>query len=78
VGGATIFPPDRVTIVGVPDATPDSFSDGGRYAGEGGARGEPATMHEQRADAVRVHDVAGARRAAAVALALRRARGGGS
>ena len=28
---ATIFPPDRVTIVGVLNATPDSFSDGGEY-----------------------------------------------
>jgi dihydropteroate synthase len=28
---ATIFPPDRVTIVGVLNATPDSFSDGGRF-----------------------------------------------
>ena len=27
---APIFPPDRVTIVGVVNATPDSFSDGGR------------------------------------------------
>jgi dihydropteroate synthase len=26
-----IFPPDRVTIVGVVNATPDSFSDGGRF-----------------------------------------------
>ena len=25
-----IFPPGRVTIVGVVNATPDSFSDGGR------------------------------------------------
>jgi dihydropteroate synthase len=28
---APIFPPDRVTIVGVLNATPDSFSDGGRF-----------------------------------------------
>ena len=32
----TIFPPDRVTIVGVLNTTPDSFSDGGRFVrGEG-------------------------------------------
>jgi dihydropteroate synthase len=28
---APIFPPDRVTVVGVLNATPDSFSDGGRF-----------------------------------------------
>jgi dihydropteroate synthase len=28
---ATIFPPHRVTVVGVLNATPDSFSDGGRF-----------------------------------------------
>ena len=27
----TIFPPERVTIVGILNATPDSFSDGGRF-----------------------------------------------
>jgi dihydropteroate synthase len=27
-----LFPPDRVTLVGVLNATPDSFSDGGRFA----------------------------------------------
>ena len=26
-----VFPPDRVTVVGVLNATPDSFSDGGRF-----------------------------------------------
>ncbi|MGH7286760.1 MAG: dihydropteroate synthase, partial [Myxococcota bacterium] len=31
-----IFPPDRVTIVGVVNATPDSFSDGGRFTREAG------------------------------------------
>ena len=30
MGTAPIFPPDRVTIVGVVNLTPDSFSDGGR------------------------------------------------
>lgn len=33
----TIFPPDRVTVVAVLNATPDSFSDGGRFVvGEAG------------------------------------------
>jgi dihydropteroate synthase len=31
MGRTTIFPQDRVTIVGVLNLTPDSFSDGGRY-----------------------------------------------
>ena len=30
-----ILPRDRVTIVGILNATPDSFSDGGRFVGEG-------------------------------------------
>jgi len=33
----TIFPPDRVTIVGVLNVTPDSFSDGGRFLRAAGA-----------------------------------------
>jgi dihydropteroate synthase len=33
---STIFPPDRVTLVGILNVTPDSFSDGGRFvAGDG-------------------------------------------
>jgi dihydropteroate synthase len=28
-----MFPSDRVTVVGVLNATPDSFSDGGRFVG---------------------------------------------
>ena len=32
---ATIFPPQRVTIVGVLNLTPDSFSDGGRFVRAG-------------------------------------------
>ncbi|HJO22462.1 MAG: dihydropteroate synthase [Myxococcota bacterium] len=32
----TIFPRDRVTIVAVLNATPDSFSDGGRFVTQGG------------------------------------------
>ena len=31
MAGATVFPSDRVTIVGVLNLTPDSFSDGGRF-----------------------------------------------
>ncbi len=31
MSSATILPPQRVTIVGVLNATPDSFSDGGRF-----------------------------------------------
>ncbi len=39
----TIFPPDRVTIVAVLNATPDSFSDGGRFVtGESGVNVEAA------------------------------------
>jgi len=34
---ATIFPPHRVTVVGILNATPDSFSDGGRFV-EGASR----------------------------------------
>jgi dihydropteroate synthase len=33
---STIFPPHRVTIVGVLNLTPDSFSDGGRFVGPTG------------------------------------------
>jgi dihydropteroate synthase len=37
VTNESVFPPDRVTIVGVLNVTPDSFSDGGRLlAGDGG------------------------------------------
>jgi dihydropteroate synthase len=34
---ATIFPPHRVTVVGILNVTPDSFSDGGRFV-EGASR----------------------------------------
>lgn len=36
---STILPPDRVTIVGVLNLTPDSFSDGGRFVGGAGGEG---------------------------------------
>ncbi len=32
---ARVFPPDRVTVVGVLNVTPDSFSDGGRFTRAG-------------------------------------------
>jgi dihydropteroate synthase len=34
---SAIFPRERVTVVGVLNTTPDSFSDGGRLVGDGGA-----------------------------------------
>ena len=34
---ASVFPPDRVTVMGVVNLTPDSFSDGGRLVRSGGA-----------------------------------------
>jgi dihydropteroate synthase len=37
VTASAIFPRERVTVVGVLNATPDSFSDGGRLVDEGGA-----------------------------------------
>jgi len=37
MAAAPIFPPDRVTIVGVLNLTPDSFSDGGRLLRDDGA-----------------------------------------
>ncbi len=38
---STILPPGRVTIVGVLNATPDSFSDGGRFGQVGASRSAP-------------------------------------
>jgi dihydropteroate synthase len=34
VGTESVFPPDRVTVMGVLNVTPDSFSDGGRLTSE--------------------------------------------
>jgi dihydropteroate synthase len=34
---STIFPPDRVTVVGILNLTPDSFSDGGRFVDAAGS-----------------------------------------
>jgi len=44
-----IFPPDRVTIVGVLNLTPDSFSDGGRLLRAGGAPDLQAALDAARA-----------------------------
>ncbi len=43
---ATIFSPDRVTIVGILNTTPDSFSDGGRFV-----RGDAGPAEEEAVDA---------------------------
>jgi dihydropteroate synthase len=37
VGNESVFPPERVTLVGVLNVTPDSFSDGGRLLSDSGA-----------------------------------------
>jgi dihydropteroate synthase len=39
-----VFPPDRVTIVGVLNCTPDSFSDGGALVGPGGGSDRDAVL----------------------------------
>jgi dihydropteroate synthase len=44
-----IFPPDRVTIVGVLNLTPDSFSDGGRLLTAGGAPDRDAVLRTAEA-----------------------------
>ena len=36
VGNDPVFPPERVTLVGVLNVTPDSFSDGGRLLTDAG------------------------------------------
>jgi dihydropteroate synthase len=47
--GRSIFPPDRVTIVGVLNLTPDSFSDGGRFLGPEGRPDLPALLEAAEA-----------------------------
>jgi dihydropteroate synthase len=58
-----IFPRDRVTIVGVLNVTPDSFSDGGRWVGPDGERPdvEAVVREAQRLEAEGAHvlDVGG-------------------
>jgi dihydropteroate synthase len=49
---ATIFPRDRVTVVGILNATPDSFSDGGRFV-EGASRVDRDAAVDVAADLVR-------------------------
>ena len=44
-----IFPPDRVTIVGVLNLTPDSFSDGGRLLTTGGTPDRDAVLRTAEA-----------------------------
>jgi dihydropteroate synthase len=59
---ATIFPPDRVTIVGILNATPDSFSDGGRFGGRAGPIDVAAAVDAAAAlvrDGAHVLDVGG-------------------
>jgi dihydropteroate synthase len=59
---ATIFPPERVTIVGVLNVTPDSFSDGGRFLRGGSALDLGALLRAAEAllaDGADVLDVGG-------------------
>lgn len=49
MGTAPIFPPDRVTLVGILNLTPDSFSDGGRLLRHDGAPDLGAVVAAARA-----------------------------
>jgi len=49
MAGAPIFSPERVTVVGVLNATPDSFSDGGRFVDAEGALDLEAALAAARA-----------------------------
>jgi dihydropteroate synthase len=49
MAATTIFPAGRVTIVGVLNLTPDSFSDGGRLLAASGAPDVPAALAAARA-----------------------------
>jgi dihydropteroate synthase len=49
MGTAPIFPPDRVTLVGVLNLTPDSFSDGGRLLRRDGTADLAAVVDAARA-----------------------------
>lgn len=46
---ASVFPPDRVTVMGVVNLTPDSFSDGGRLMRSDGGIDVEAVAREARA-----------------------------
>ena len=59
---SAIFPPHRVTIVGVLNATPDSFSDGGRFVRDGGPTDVGAALRAAEAllrEGAHVLDVGG-------------------
>ena len=43
-----LFPPDRITLVGILNLTPDSFSDGGRFVDAEGAVDVGAAVEEAR------------------------------
>jgi dihydropteroate synthase len=49
-----LFPPDRVTLVGVLNVTPDSFSDGGHHAGVAAAVAHARALAEAGAHVVDV------------------------
>lgn len=62
MAASAILPRDRVTIVGVLNTTPDSFSDGGRFVGEGGQVNVEAVIGEAAElvrDGAHVLDVGG-------------------
>lgn len=46
---SAMFPADRVTIVGVLNVTPDSFSDGGRFVGDAGQVDVAAALRDAEA-----------------------------
>ncbi len=49
MGTEQFFPRDRVTVMGVLNATPDSFSDGGRLLDEFGAASPDRVLAAARA-----------------------------
>jgi len=56
MAGAAVFPRERVTIVGVLNVTPDSFSDGGRFLREEGVGARPDVAAAIDAAAALVRD----------------------
>ena len=50
MGTAPIFPPDRVTLVGVLNLTPDSFSDGSKFKVADDAVQDACRLVEEGAD----------------------------
>jgi dihydropteroate synthase len=62
VAAPHVFPPERVTIVGVLNCTPDSFSDGGRFVREDRSVDVDACLHAAEhllAEGAHVLDVGG-------------------